>query len=391
MRTPLVTSTTAIRVRMTHPAQAVSQEAPEAELPPYLESFLAHLRLLVGVPFDYLIPDARLLPDESIRFFYLDRSWTDRLVDGVFAVGKIGSREQAHHHAAHPAIRQQLDVTQRIVRKMQRNLVDDFTSERNKDEYKGDEYTGTRETITGFVLRSAAVSGWPHMDVRAFGRIVTRDEMLKDPSLVNDPAAKPLPLLRLERLSPSVLIALFQGVPQLVWLEEPHHGIQFGVHQSTHDKSHISIYRRSPEGISEDTADNEIRVPVRKHQPRVVAISALRDRLIEKRQKDSYILEQTGSAAFAIEVLQLPWRQRFENPPLTLQGGSTSSIGYRVGSVMVAGKPHSWDLAEVSQTITQPGVQVKTGSQNQAGVPAQTGLQAQAGSQLEGGQHETLR
>lgn len=377
MRAPLVTSTTAIRVRMIHPAQVVSQEAPEAELPPYLESFLAHLRLLVGVPFDYLIPDARLLPDESIRFFYLDRSWTDRLVDGVFAVGKIGSREQAHHHAAHPAIRQQLDVTERIVRKMQRNQVQDFTTERSQLDTQN-----TDVPITGFVLRSAAVSGWPHMDVRAFGRIVTRDEMLKDPDLVNKPEAKPLHLLRLERLSPSVLFALFQGVPQLVWLEEPHHGIQFGVHQSQTPTPHLALYRRSPEGISEDTADNEIRVPVRKNQSRVVAVSELRNRIIEKRTTDSYIVEQTGSAAFAIEVLQLPWRQRFENPPLTGVEGRTS-VGSYVGNVIIAGKPRPWDPVEVSQVITQAGVERQADVQIQTGVQPQAGLQAQAGVQDE--------
>src|SRR5215469_11800884 len=218
VRQPLLTGNQALRERLHQPAQVVDQSAPEAELPPYLESFLAHVRLLVGVPFDYLIPDARLLPDESIRFFYLDRSWTDRLVDGVFAVGKIGSREQAHHHAAHPAIRQQLDVSERVVRSMQRGKVADFTAERNQPAYQG-----PADVVTGFVLRSAAVSGWPHMDVRAFGRIVSREELIKDEDLANKPEALPLPLLRLERLSPSVVIALFQGIPRLVWLEEPHH------------------------------------------------------------------------------------------------------------------------------------------------------------------------
>ena len=80
----------------------IDASIPESTLPPYMEMFLAHLRLLIGVPFDYLVPDARLLPDESIRFFYLDRSWTDRLVDGAIAVGKIGTREQAHHQAHAP-------------------------------------------------------------------------------------------------------------------------------------------------------------------------------------------------------------------------------------------------------------------------------------------------
>src|SRR5260370_40752959 len=87
-----------------------------------MESFVAQLPLLVGVPSAYLAPGARLLPPESIRFFYLDRSWTDRLVDGAVAVGKIGTREQSHHQAHEPAVRQQLDQTERIVRPLQRQL-----------------------------------------------------------------------------------------------------------------------------------------------------------------------------------------------------------------------------------------------------------------------------
>ena len=36
-------------------------------------------------------------------------------------------------------------------------------------------------------------------------------------------------LLRLERLAPAVLLALFDGVPQIVHIEEPRQGIQFGI------------------------------------------------------------------------------------------------------------------------------------------------------------------
>ena len=119
MRTPWIQASTALKERLRRPIQLETTE-PESEMPPYMESFLAHLRLLVGVPFDYIVPDERLLPDESIRFFYVDRSWTDRLVDGAIAVGKIGTREQAHHQAHEPAVRQQLDITERIVRSLQR-------------------------------------------------------------------------------------------------------------------------------------------------------------------------------------------------------------------------------------------------------------------------------
>src|SRR5262245_7772378 len=196
MRAAWVTEKSNMRQRMTTKAQ-VDVSLPEAEMPAYMESFLAHLRLLVGVPFDYLVPDARLLPDESIRFFYLDRSWTDRLVDGAICVGKIGSREQAHHQAHAAPVAQQLDVTERPLRDLQRQRVtfDDLRS--------GGYAQGSSQTITGFLLRSAAVSGWPQMDVRAF------DTALGETFTPADAAAHELVKLRLERLAPSVLFALF--------------------------------------------------------------------------------------------------------------------------------------------------------------------------------------
>src|ERR1700730_1667868 len=123
MRTAWIASPEALRERMIMPQQ-VPPTQPEAEMPPYMESFLAHLRLLIGVPFDYLVPDSRLLPDESIRFFYIDRSWTDRLMDGAISVGKIGTRDQAHHHAQSAGVQQQLDLSERIVRILQRGLQD---------------------------------------------------------------------------------------------------------------------------------------------------------------------------------------------------------------------------------------------------------------------------
>jgi len=302
MRPAWTTGAAALRARMLNPTQ-VAAPVPEAEMPPYMESFLAHLRLLIGVPFDYLVPDARLLPDESIRFFYLDRSWTDRLVDGAISVGKIGTREQAHHQAQSPAVNQQVDLSERIVRVLQRRL-QDFPNAKSAN----DRNRASADLITGFVLRSAAVSGWPHMDVRAFNTIVPAGAEVN-----TIPADQVLPLLRLERLSPSILIAIFQGVPKLVWCEEPHHGVQFAITEKPNGK--IFIPARDATGALVLTGNTEIPVPLRKNSRRVVAVAELQKRIVKK-EKDPAPPKgwpaQTGAAGFAISVLNPPWRQRFQ-------------------------------------------------------------------------------
>jgi hypothetical protein len=306
MREPLISGADALRERMSDPGQ-VAPEAPVPDLPPYALSFLGHLRLLVGVPFDYLVPDPRMLPNESIRFFHLDRSWTDRLVDGVLAVGKIGTREQAHHQAAAPALEAQLDDVEPNIRPMQRGLasVEDRAATAEQD---------AGQPITGMLLRSALVSGWPHMDIVAYA------------------AGVKLTLLRLERLAPAVLIALWAGIPDRVQLEEPHHGIQFGA-SSTGDE--LGVLRRRPDGRISPNADTlgtvesagqgQPSFPFGFRDPAlgVVEIAALRKLLSYQAHRrdpprNNHNPEamkgmplQTGSAAFAVELLQPPWRQVF--------------------------------------------------------------------------------
>jgi len=321
MRQAWIQASEALRLRMVQPQQVAASE-PEAGLPPYMESFLAHLRLLVGVPFEYLVPDPNLLPDESIRFFFFDRSWADRAVDGAVAVGKIGTREQAHHQAHEPAMRQQLDITERIVRSLQQKEGSFPTLKAGNDSNPAT--NGTGQVITGFLLRSAAVSGWPQMDVRAYS--VDLQEPL-DPS-TGDAQEAQLETLRLERLSPSVMIALFQGIPSLVTLEEPHHGVQFGVVPAF---GGFQIDLRHADGTEILTGGNPKpqSVSVRQANARVIAIAALRRALYTAQQGDNTMPVQTGGASFAIEVLNPPWRQRFEGTKDNRGIGPQQSAGFQ--------------------------------------------------------------
>ncbi|MDM0043058.1 hypothetical protein QTH91_01055 [Variovorax dokdonensis] len=320
MKQPWIQSKAALHERLVAHRQ-VDAPSREAQMPPYMESFLSHLRLLIGVPFDYLVPDARLLPIESIRFFYVDRSWTDRLVDGAIAVGKVGSREQAHHQARASYVVRQLDITERHVRDLQRRrlVFDDLAKL---------ELPGPADVVTGFLMRSRAVSGWPQMDVRAYRFAGTVSETNPprnfDP---DDPAIKnkQLETLRLERLAPGVLLALFQGVPNFVMCEEPHHGIQFGVNNND---GQLTALRRDAAGVAlEHTAP--IPIPLRQGGLRVLAVSEIRRRMEAARTTvvngvpaSPQMPVQDGAGNFAIAMLDRPWRQRFQG-----QGGQPGYHG----------------------------------------------------------------
>lgn len=49
--------------------------------------WLGRLARLEAVPFEHLVPDERLLPEESLRFFHVDAAWIHAAIDGALSVG----------------------------------------------------------------------------------------------------------------------------------------------------------------------------------------------------------------------------------------------------------------------------------------------------------------
>ena len=139
-----------------------------------IKSWFEKLGLLYNVPFNYLIPDEKILPQESIRFFYLDWFWVESLLDGAFSIGRVQQKDIKH----------------------------DKENSISRDNLKN---------ITGFLLRSQVVSGWPDLQIEGF----------------NDEKNK-LKLLRSDRLSTDVMICLFDGVINQVDISLKPEGLHFG-------------------------------------------------------------------------------------------------------------------------------------------------------------------
>ena len=158
--------------------------------------WLGELLLLRMVPFVHLVPDARMLPPESIRFFYVDPNWLTALADGALAVGLGSSRESAIQVALRGQLQQLAETASRAWRAAALGQPAPAPP---------------AGPIAGFLLRSALVAGWPAIGVTGASNGTS------------------VPLLRLEQLGPGVLIALFNGVPDTVTFAEPPHGLAFGV------------------------------------------------------------------------------------------------------------------------------------------------------------------
>jgi hypothetical protein len=181
-------------------AQRLADAAPEP--PEAVVKFLARLALLNGVPFNYLVPDERMLPPESLRMFHLDRAWIDALLDGAFSIGRATEGELTLDAQHAPAVRALADAERGAVRGNPEpaNVDDNPTGE-----------------ITGFVLRSAVVSGWPKAAAIGYA----------DPN-----RATPVRLLRSVRLGTDAWLCLFDGVVDVVAIHEPPGQLHCGVEGS---------------------------------------------------------------------------------------------------------------------------------------------------------------
>ncbi len=99
----------------------------------HLQPWLTQLATLENIPTNYLVPKEQQLPKESIRFFYVDKNWQMAALLGALSVGGDGD---SNSQADDDALREFLKL---------------------EDAY-----------LTGFLLRSDVVSGWPGLLIDGF-------------------------------------------------------------------------------------------------------------------------------------------------------------------------------------------------------------------------------
>lgn len=286
-------------------------------VPRDLRQWLARLRLLEGVPFSYFVPDSELLPPESIRYFYLDRNWTDALVQGALSAGTFNSSDRAQLEQLYQHIRGEIDTEERNVRLPGGERVQE----------------GSGGTITGFLLRSRAVSGWPAMHVRAYARDVVGDE-----EIVPESHPDRVKLLRLERLAPAVLLALFDGIPQLVHLEEPRQGIQFGVQLEavgTTGRYRAEVIARNRNTSADVTPEKKIEVSFRRGAPGVLDLKRTGEAFLNETATN--MAPTLDGAEFALQMIRFPYRQVFGRVDNTAPIGDVfrPSKGYTINDLKV--------------------------------------------------------
>jgi hypothetical protein len=309
---------TAVTQVATEIVATTSADAPDPGprlVPRDLRVWLARLRLLEGVPFGQLVAHPDLLPPESIRFFHVDRGWTDALVEGALSVGTVTTGDRAALEKLYGVVRGEVDEAERLVRLPGWEPGQPVPS-------------GTAGPLTGFLLRSRMVSGWPAMHVRGYAT----DNLALDTPIPDDQVGEEddgqlgkLSLLRLERLAPAVLLALFDGVPAVVHIEEPRAGVQFGVDETGEPGSVSAVVRlRDLTTGAYFHPDRQVAVRFRQGAPGVVHLAAT-SRDMATAIFGAGSTRRLDAAEFAMQMLQFPFRAVFGDR--TLAGGPALDPG----------------------------------------------------------------
>lgn len=178
--------------------------------------FIARLKLLYEVPLSYLITGEKVLPPESIRFFYVDPNWIDALVRGALSLGRVsvqdGVRDGVLHRCSDP-------VADRQLRQIRWNMM----HENHKGMQGAADIQTESEFRTGFIMRSVLV------------------RRMKGLEFIGKSGDKQLEILRMETLADDIMICIFDGELTDLVVAEPKTGLKFGSPGSSDSERVIKV------------------------------------------------------------------------------------------------------------------------------------------------------
>ncbi|KAK6215472.1 hypothetical protein QIS74_08491 [Colletotrichum tabaci] len=172
---------------------------------------------LANVPAHYVLPDPSFLPQETLRFFYLDKNWTDALVDGALSL--------ANHWASTP----EKDLCRTAIKNAIQKRLDE------PDPSLGGWHVQTPQY--GFIMRSELLVQCPNITVaveysETWGKA---EEALKAPILVQ------------KTLRADTMYCLFECTPpdlKSITLTVPPHQQRFAIGSDITEKALTVSYKK---------------------------------------------------------------------------------------------------------------------------------------------------
>lgn len=266
------------------------------DMPDDIGEWLGRLLLLYGVPFNYLVPEEAMLPPESLRFFALDPGWMKCLLEGACSVGKSSSLDEL------------------LDQKLRSRCLDQVGN--NASKVRAGEGGSLNWPLTGFLLRSNLVEGWQGLEMKAVGVDG------------NGKRLDPLPALRIDRLSPDIMLCLFNGKVTEIEIKQPAEGMHFGAEpgdkqpgdnaprgdapRNTYRKR--SLRKLAPAAQVGDQIDKDVSIPMRQGSARVLDVAELARTIEGALPADARSGGPFTSAELAVQMVESPGKAIFTVP-----------------------------------------------------------------------------
>lgn len=257
--------------------ERIGEAFDASPMPIYVAEWLARLRLLKGVPFRYLVPDEAMLPAESIRFFQIDQSWIDTLVDGAMSVGRslstgaqapLATFERGASERSAPIVAARMPAIRARLLGVAPALV-------------------VSATVSGFVMRSRVVSTYVGLGVNVFPEGHTPADHARNPSV----PIELLEILRFEALGDQsdTLLCLVAGDAYRVDVHEAPEELHYGIDSyadthgtiTAHKKIHTFTQSGDDVTISDKTKRMDLDDAFRLGGRRVLKITAVAGKIAE--------------------------------------------------------------------------------------------------------------
>lgn len=284
-----------------HDIRHILEEIGNEVLEPII-TWLARLYLLYEVPFANLVADNRMLPKESIRFFYVDRNWLEVMLEGAMSLGIHHSRDELFSVITSDFVLEEVYKLIHTVRDMMLGI----STVTPDDAGSG--------AFAGMLLRSAVVSGWPGMEVHAYHEVNVNPDVAGSEEPFVQSANRPMNLLRLSKLSDDVLLCLFPAVPAWIEIDQPKEGLHFGA--QVNDDNQLVIYPRHVEGPNTGKLiqgqGNEIPIVINK-DTRCLELTNSTDGFLNAIKTSLDLNRQPGPAEFSMQMIYAPQSMVFQN------------------------------------------------------------------------------
>lgn len=237
-----------------------------------IQEKLTQLSLLYDVPFSYLVPSEKMMKLHELRFFWMNPNWVRSLLDGACSLGRNASIDYT------------CDTT--FLKKIYDEAISQSVNVRRKLQCK--EMIGGLEAdaiCTGFLLRSPLVGNWRGLEFIAYSDLDGKNQ---------------LKALRIETLSPEILLGLFSGEIVRLDIKEPPEGFHYGF-----SRSEDGLLSKCLRSLDKGELQTDLRIPIKEYKNRVIRFSEVAADIKKSLFPES--MEPANSAHIALEMIQNPY------------------------------------------------------------------------------------